>query len=222
MIRFNAQIYATEKVDKAMLCQQSGAKILYIGEPDPYLDQVTGNSIIYASILTPPYDALQAVLNEDYVRFGAVYTEHLNTNEAQMFIATITAAIYKGINIVLLFPEDTAELKYPDFLMKFIFTNLGIQIATDDYPFMYNNAFDDIILDLLYRHNCISPYEYVYMITNVTSASLHKLVEELDIKVENPRDPNQYVMWVERFHNRMVQAQRYLITKPFTVDPSYR
>ena len=146
MITFNAQIYSTEKVDRAMLCQQSGAKILYLGEPDPYLDQVTNNSLIYASILTPPYEAFQAVLNEDYARFGALYTEHLNTEEAQMFIATIVAAIYKGINIVLLFPEDTGDLKYPDFMLKFIFTNLGIQIATDDYPLFLICYIDIIVL----------------------------------------------------------------------------
>ena len=222
MIIFRGQIYATDKVDRALLYQQQfGAKVIYIGEPDPYINQAFGNTLIQITTLTPPYDALQAVLCEDYTRFGAIYTEHLNTLEAQSLIATIVYAIYQGINIVLLFPEDTAELKYPDFLIKFIFTNLGIQVATDSNPFMYNNAFDDIIMDLLYRHDCVSPYEYIYMITNVTNASLHKLVDQLQIKVENPRDPIQYVQWVERFHDRMVAAQKPLTVQPFKCDPAH-
>ena len=219
MITLTGQIYATEDIQRALSCIPLGVKNIYIGDPDPDIDKLSHGTIIYGSILTPPYTALQQVIDGNIAGFAEAYTEHLNTQEAQMMITTIIYALYRGVNIQLIFPKDTGDLKYPDFLLKFIAANLGIIIGTDAIPFQYNPTYSDIILDLLYRNDCISPHEYIYYADNVTELSLHKLINQLEIKVTNPRDVNEYIRWVEGYHDRMNMAQSFEMITPFKVDP---
>lgn len=216
------QIYATEDIEHAMMCLTSGAKIIYIGEPDQDLNRATNNSLICIPLLTPPYEALRAVLENDIAKFSLMYTEHLNTKECQLLIASIVAALYKGFMVILLFPKDTKELLYPDFLIKFFITNLGIQIGSDKIQYAFNPIFDDVNLDILYRHNIISPQEYVFNCTNITQLSLQKLIADLNIRVQNPNDISQYIKWVEEYHDRMVLANRLLTVQPFVCDPYYK
>ena len=221
MIQFHGMAYATDKVDRAAFCKyQYNSKIVYIGDEDPDVSRALNGEVIYASILTPPYDAFQAVLNDDVLMFSNSYTAHLNNYEPQMMLATIVASLYRGVNIVLLFPEDTGDLKYPEFLLRFIFANLGIQVGSDEMPFAYNNAFDDTVMDFLYMYNYVSPYEYVYMINNVSPASLQKLIDQLQIKVLNPNDINEYLNYIQGMHDTMVKTNTVATTTMFTCDPS--
>lgn len=222
MIQFPGWAYTTDKVDVAAFCKYKyGSKVIYVGDEDPDVSRALNGEVIYASILTPSYEAFQAVLNDDVLTFSNSYTAHLNTYEPQMMLATIVASMYRGVNIVLLFPEDTADLKYPEFLLRFIYANLGILIGTDDMPFAYNNIFDDAVMDFLYTYNYVSPYEYVYMINNVTPASLQKLIEQLHIRVKNPNDTNEYLEYIQRMHDTMVQSNMVSTTSMFRCDPAH-
>lgn len=221
MVIFPGWIYTTESVDRALYCQhQYNAKVIYVGDDDQDVTRAFNGAIIYASVLTPPYDAFQAILNDDMVTFSNTYTSHLNMYECQMMLATIVASIYKGINIVLLFPGDTAELRYPQFLLSFIATNLGIQAGTDDIPFAYNNAFDDDVMNFLYMYNYVQPYEYIFRVNNVTPMALQKLISELQIVVKNPNDVNEYLEYVQRIHDVMVQSNTIPAIKMFSCDPT--
>jgi len=214
---FKGQLVSTFDINLALENQKYGSKVLYLGEKDPEVDARSNGTFIYASMLTPRYDALQAVLDNNYIAFGEMYTAYLNSNESQMLLATIVASMYRGINLVLLFPEDTGMLMYPDFIMKFLFTNLGIQPGTPSSPFIYNPAFDDINLDLMYRFNCIPVLDYLYAANNITPASLQKVISEMHIVVDNPKDIQQYISWIESYQDDMRLSNSVLI-EPFRLS----
>lgn len=219
----NAQLYSTLSAATAVTMANTfpNSKIILVGDPDPDLAMQLNQSLIPASLLAPPYNALQEVLDGDYMKFVALYNQHLMTDEVQMLFATIFAALYKGVTIILLFPQDSAELMYPNALIQYFYQVFHVQVGTETTGFIVDPNATDKIVNLMYRCGTINSLEYVYMIENtITETAMKKLIYQLDIKVQHSDNYQEYLDWVDRYHKRMVTAGKILAVRPFSMDIS--
>ena len=78
-------------------------------------------SLLTCPMLLPPYDAMEAEINEDLENAQMLYIQHLNRPDVQKLIATIIAALRMGKSIVLYIPDSDAAhtFKFPIILTNY-------------------------------------------------------------------------------------------------------
>lgn len=125
-------------------------RILYVGE------QLGANQlppgIIPFSILLPPYQALEAEINNNMQAYIQIYTQHLLTGSALEAIKTIIVSLWAGKNIVLLV-ENGNNLSHMKFLVDYLINVYGITPATEMNPFSFNPEKSILIAGVLYTFN---------------------------------------------------------------------
>lgn len=128
-------------------------RVVIIGEPDPQLVQMT-NAVV-GSILLPPYNAMMALMDNDYNNFNMIYYNHLSQQECLSFIAVLIKSAIQGTNLLLYMKPDEYEMYYKPFELYMI-NNFGIQIGNEYNQFMYNQNYNHIILSVLYLNDLIT------------------------------------------------------------------
>ena len=85
-------------------------------------------SLLTCPMLLPPYDAMEAEINQDLENAQMLYIQHLNRPDVQKLIATIIAALRMGKNIVLYIPDSDAAhaFKFPIILTNYLARMYGI------------------------------------------------------------------------------------------------
>lgn len=192
-------IFIADSVQTAMEFQSMGYRIMYIGDNQPICDQ-----FIPAPILLPPLDAVNADVDGNVGLFENLYYTHLRANSvAVATIDTMLVALYKGVNIALLFEGD--GLSHIDFFAKFMYMNYGIVIGTKT---------NDCCMDLdcvnnvnittalyIFRNGAITFHEFlsdltpekVYYLFNMDDP-IHFPISKLSMELGNPNiTPEQII-----------------------------
>ena len=121
-------------------------KVLFIGELN---NQLPPNFIEY-SILLPPVEALEAEINGNIEVYYNIYSQYLTyTPYCQEAIATILAAISRGINVIF-YIEEGDNLSHKKFLMDYFMNMYGILLGSETTKFCYDIRFEPIINTILY------------------------------------------------------------------------
>lgn len=128
----------------------NNVKILYIGEAIKSNDLPQG--FIPFSILLPPFEALQAEIDNNMQLYERIYTQHLLSKDCVDAFATIATVIWAGKDVVLLV-ENGQVLQHMSFLIRFFIINLGLIPATPENRFSFDPAYAPIIALLLYGFN---------------------------------------------------------------------
>ena len=128
----------------------NNVKILYIGEAIKSNDLPQG--FIPFSILLPPFEALQAEIDNNMQLYERIYTQHLLSKDCVDAFATIVTVIWAGKDVVLLV-ENGQVLQHMSFLIRFFIINLGLIPATPENRFSFDPAYAPIIALLLYGFN---------------------------------------------------------------------
>ena len=128
----------------------NNVKILYIGEAIKPNDLPQG--FIPFSILLPPFEALQAEIDNNMQLYERIYTQHLLSKDCVDAFATIVTVIWAGKDVVLLV-ENGQVLQHMSFLIRFFIINLGLIPATPENRFSFDPAYAPIIALLLYGFN---------------------------------------------------------------------
>ena len=87
-------------------------------------------SLLTCPMLLPPYDAMEAEINQDFENAQMLYIQHLNRPDVQKLIATIIEALRMGKSIVLYIPDSDAAhaFKFPLILTNYFARMYGIMI----------------------------------------------------------------------------------------------
>ena len=186
-------------------------KVVIIGEvPEDVKQSVSGT---IASILLPPYNSLEAIINGDNNTATVLYCNWLQMYEPTAYIASIIKALLMGINICLYIPKDQFELGFRTVLFSYIQMNYGISIGDNiNVASMYDPLFDSNICTLLYLNNLLTSEEYLTYYPNELPLNIDcvvKLTNECNpFMEEHPlEDYDKY--WYE-YKERIKNAGHFL------------
>lgn len=215
---FKGQLAATYDPNLVQyIAAEQNSKIIFLGDPSGYEEQIRYYHMITASPLVPDYSVLEADINGNEAEFIARYNSYLSNEQAVMYFATIMAALMLGKNILLYFPPDVQGLKYPDALLNYIVQSYGIQTRTENIPFGYNEAFTPNNAALMYRYNVIAPQTYLTLAGETFMNMIPKLSFDMGIPVSDPSEFNtrQMFEYINNYRINLLKTGQPLV-KPFT------
>ena len=143
------------------IAAEPNSKIIFVGDPTGYEDQIRFYRMIMASPFVPDYQCIEADINGDMNEFNTKYNLYLSSEPARMYFATIIAALIVGKNILLFFPPEVKGLRYPNALLTHILMTYGIQTRTSHIPCGYNDAYTPTNAALMYHYNVNDPQTYL-------------------------------------------------------------
>lgn len=141
---------------EAKVLYDQGWRVICLSEKNDYVGIMP--EIMMGSVFLPPYECMDMLLDGAMDQFALAYSEYLfNSNEVEMMISIILAAMYQGINIVFLIAQQEYNLGfYPVF--STCFTNMtGVMIGFSMYmPAAYDTKFNDRNMARLYMDGFIN------------------------------------------------------------------
>ena len=120
-------------------------KILFVSDPEGYQDMIRQLRMVVASAWVPDYNVMEADLNGDINEFTLKYLDYLNRPESQVMFATILLALYQKKDLVMYFPPEALDFKYPDTLMQYIYDNYGICVGNSVCGAEFNQLYSCLL-----------------------------------------------------------------------------
>lgn len=220
MIKFNGILIATSDLQ---LIQNASidvnTKIIFIGDPEGQYNFINSYKMILAGSWFPDCNTLESDLNGNIEEFSARYMDYLANENSQILFATIFTALMRGKNIILYFPAETMEFKYPSYLLNYIINIFGITCETPTTKFNFYQNFSDRILELMYTFNTISSIEFIMLSDSMDIASLSKLVRDFGIPISGDffKNPKPLLDFLENYKQNMIKSNM-LLDKPFMIE----
>ena len=145
----------TEPAEAKALYDQ-GWKVICLSEVNEYKDIMP--DAMLGSVFLPPYESMDLLLDGNMDMFSIAYSEYLfNSNEVEMMISIIMAAMYQGINIVLMISRHEYELGFYQIFANCVASATGILIGFSMYmPAAYDPKFNDQNMARLYMDGFIN------------------------------------------------------------------
>lgn len=219
MINFKSILITTSDLQLIQTAAPDpNTKILYLGDSEGAQNFISGYKMIVAGPWIPDITVMESDLNGIVEGFNARYLDYLNQPESQMLLATVLTALYKGKNVILFFPPESNEFKYPSFLLNYIANVTGIIPTSPTTAFSFNPAYNDKIAWIMYYYNTIDPLEFILLTESMDINSLSKLIMDLGISVEGDisKNPKPLLDWIERYKQTMLEY-KIEMQKPFMV-----
>lgn len=196
-------------------------KILFVSDPEGYQDMIRQLRMVVASAWVPDYNVMEADLNGDVNEFTLKYLDYLNRPESQVMFATILLALYQKKDLVMYFPPEALDFKYPDTLMQYIYDNYGICVGNSVCGAEFNQLYSDRIYSILYSYSFIPPQDYILGTSTMDINDLIKVIHELQIPIDPAKvniysNPKPVLDFIESYKQSMLQAKKILF-KPMIV-----
>lgn len=177
------KMFATSDLEVVKSSAEMGYKLLYVGDP---LEIPQGFNFVDAAPLTPDYRTITSIIDGNLDMAYMMYVELLNAPMAQETLAVMFGALSQGISIMIYFPHDSLQLSYPFFLLKFLMEAYGVKVGDKNTPFMYNEAFNKVILRLLYIYRIVPWQDYIMNVDELDPIVLMRLRQDLCTKFQIP------------------------------------
>lgn len=174
---------ATTNMDYAMSEMSMGAKVLYLGDPMSIPDIP---NIIRATLLVPDYNCLRFFADGMIGEYQKQYLRLLNSPGTAESFASIIALLYKGVKVILFFPEENKDLDYAETLLKYIRDTFGITAQSKSTEPMYNTAYDTANARLLHMYKLISGEDFIFMSEELNDFDIDRLKPEMSEKWNIP------------------------------------
>lgn len=129
----NSTIFLTS--DERIMYQNAlnpSVKLVLIGSRDQNSPQI--QSMVSATTLTPPYDALEQILDGDVNIGYSMYYNDLLSHKSRKTISVLLTCLLKGFNVILYIRQHEREL-FCHVLESFLANELGIIVGTENRPF---------------------------------------------------------------------------------------
>lgn len=177
LINPQTQILATSDMGVVDTAARQGFKLIFVGDQ---MEIPSGYNFVNAVHFTPDYKTICAIIeNGDDALVSQLYFASLSTPVAEETFAVIIGALSQGNNIMIYFPNDTLQLKYPYLLLHYILERFGIRIGDKNTPCSYNPAYDTLNLRLLYIYRIIPWNSFIMAVNDLDPVVLIRLREDL-------------------------------------------
>lgn len=215
-MQLGALLYTNDINQVQMASVDSNTKILFISDPEGYQDIIRQFRLVTAPAWVPDYNVMEADLNGDPNEFAFKYLDYLNRPEAQVMFATILLALYQKKNLVLFFPPESWEFKYPQFLINYIYNNYGLMAGNTNTTF--NAAYSDKIASILYSYSFIPVQDFILNTESMDEKDLMKVMYDLQIPMDliSADDKKPILNFIEAYKQDMLKEQKILF-KPMIV-----
>jgi len=154
---FNGSIFVTTDLN-VVRNNFTTSKVVVIGDNQPSNQElVTSVGGVLASVLLPPYQSMEAYLDNRKEDFINLYYAYLFSRETLALLAALVRAIMNGTNILIYINADEYNM-YFEALYNFIAINFGIFIGTgtNQFGFSNNPIHIKFICDTLYLNEFLS------------------------------------------------------------------
>lgn len=176
MITNNGQIFATSDMGVVDTAARTGYKLIYVGDQ---LEMPQGYKFVNAIMFTPDYKTMSAIIEGNQQRVAENYYASLQTPQAEELFAIIIGALRSNSQIMIYFPNETLQLKYPYLLLEHMLNKYGIRVGDNNNPFIYNPAYDTSNFRLLYLYNLVTWQEFILNTEDLDDFTIAKLKQEL-------------------------------------------
>lgn len=186
-------IYITNDINLCLSNLNMCKTIVIADEPDQY--NIPGK--IGGSLLLPPYEAMEYLIDGDMNSFNREYLNYLQTNySVDKFVSIIIQALIAGTNIIFLL-EDEEELtdQIEVTLLNFFVMQYGIIIGTSSRSFAFDTTYTPFILNKLYAEEDMPKETYLNLFPQeipFDQFTLQKLMYEYDIQFPSLQMANEY------------------------------
>ena len=181
-------ITLTYDLNRIPVYSANGYAIVALVEDKNLVQQI---GAIQASILLPPYEAMEAEMNNNPVLFHEIYNSHLFMYEANKFVGALITALYEGKNICLYISDSSKTLLFNQELLSFFANNYGIIIQQDQpvgYTYIQNQYQLMNIIENMYIYDYITP-EDVFILTpsgvGFSEVVTNKLIQQFPCPIYN-------------------------------------
>lgn len=196
----------------------NGGKVVYIAE-EPDLKYRSHPAIITAGALLPPFEAIQAELDDDIMTSNSIYSAYLNSQEASMYVSIVIAAAIKQIPIGIMFGKDELNMQFPKMLINFFFNNFGIVfgVANKVMPYIVKEAMP-FNLALLYNMNIIDYRTFMekHPPLPINPMCVSKLAIDINPWIQD-KSFNGYLNYFEYIKECTLSNNRNLVIDPMVV-----
>ena len=205
-------IFITNDIEVVYQTPMDGTVKIICMDEDMKIPENNPN-IIPGTCLLPPIDAKIAEADGNEQLYDAIYNEYLFAPFQQQYVAALVTFLYRGGNLLIYLHED-----YTSTLAKFVqhmYLRYGIKIGIigaktpQEYQFYYDLRYIPTWLNIMYRANLISIFEYLKMFPidadlTADKGCLNKLLDEL----------RPYANTIQEQINSILQYHKGLVQKP--------
>lgn len=140
---------------EAAALYNQGWRVICLSETNEFKDIMP--EAMTGSVFLPPYECMDMLLDGNMDEFSATYSNYLlSSNEVEMMVSIILAAMYQGINIVFMISQSEYELGFYQIFSVCFGCMTGITIGFSMYmPSAYNPNFNDSNMVRLYMDGFI-------------------------------------------------------------------
>ena len=126
-------------------------------------NKIAGEIVIQGTMLLPPPEAIIAEQDGDEYSYDTILNEYYNIPDIQLFVSGIINMLYRGVNILLYYPDlnPTESVTVPK-LLNLFWNKFGLGIGIIGIrECSYNIKNVPMWLNMLYNVGAIEGYEYL-------------------------------------------------------------
>lgn len=183
-------IYITNDINLCLTNMAMCKTIIIADEPETYrMPQAIGGSL-----LLPPYQALELLVDGNERDFEFEYDQYLNNDiSVYKFINIILQALIVGTNIIFL--VESNDIDFMKVLRRYFAVSFGIILGDSMNPFSFDINYTPTILNRLYSCDDISKETYLSLYPlefDIDPFCVGKLQADFNMRFNNIKEAHEY------------------------------
>lgn len=183
-------IYITNDINLCLTNMAMCKTIIIADEPENYrMPQAIGGSL-----LLPPYQALELLVDGNERDFEFEYDQYLNNDiSVYKFINIILQALIVGTNIIFL--VESNDIDFMKVLRRYFAVSFGIILGDSMNPFSFDINYTPSILNRLYSCDDISKETYLSLYPlefDIDPFCVGKLQADFNMRFNNIKEAHEY------------------------------
>ena len=183
-------IYITNDINLCLTNMAMCKTIIIADEPENYrMPQAIGGSL-----LLPPYQALELLVDGNERDFEFEYDQYLNNDiSVYKFINIILQALIVGTNIIFL--VESNDIDFMKVLRRYFAVSFGIILGDSMNPFSFDINYTTSILNRLYSCDDISKETYLSLYPlefDIDPFCVGKLQADFNMRFNNIKEAHEY------------------------------
>lgn len=183
-------IYITNDINLCLANMAMCKTIIIADEPENYrMPQAIGGSL-----LLPPYQALELLVDGNERDFEFEYDQYLNNDiSVYKFINIILQALIVGTNIIFL--VESNDIDFMKVLRRYFAVSFGIILGDSMNPFSFDINYTTSILNRLYSCDDISKETYLSLYPlefDIDPFCVGKLQADFNMRFNNIKEAHEY------------------------------
>lgn len=193
----NGTVYVTSDINLVMMeADKPTSKIIYMD--DDVIDPLKGReNVIISGIFLPDYNAICEFENGNIDGAIRIYDNHLTKYFSKSMPSILASLAFFNVNFLIYIPNHIYGLA--SYIEEFMHKRYGIIAGSFNKPYVFDYAFNDYCIGLLYLSGVIGYIETLNSSTPGGFANNIEVVKKLIIDIDPALPSNTYPDYVRYF-----------------------